>query len=251
MAASTRPATTGPVLSRYRPRWQHERAETRVICSIRAPLAPCTGLALLRSLRTHSDAAAIALSPTLWHARSFLSCLGSLSFVLWPALFLLLFCGTPRHASSRARFPRHVSPHQHARARCARTEDAQRRTIRHTTCGPPEWLAGKLQDEGTRSVRSPPRRAPLFATPIATPLQGGRPERPGLLFLKLLRRRVFRVFRVRELAGRGGSASEAPPLNPHSGSKEVGVAHRHCSRQQGKRYKPRNEAGRLAVISFN
>ena len=36
-------------------------------------------------------------------------------------------------------------------------------------------------------VRSPPRRAPLLAAPIATPLQGGRPERSGLLFLKLLR----------------------------------------------------------------
>ena len=44
--------------------------------------------------------------------------------------FLLLFCGTPCHASSRARFPRRVLPHQHARARRARTNDAQRRTIR-------------------------------------------------------------------------------------------------------------------------
>ena len=52
--------------------------------------------------------------------------------------------------------------------------------------GPPEWLTGKLHDGGTRSVRSPPRRPPLLATPIATPLQGGRPERSGLLFLKLL-----------------------------------------------------------------
>ena len=74
---------------------------------------------------------ATPLSLTLRHARSFLSCLGPLSFVLlWPALFLLLFCGTPCHASSRARFPRRVSPHQHARARRARTDDAQRRTIR-------------------------------------------------------------------------------------------------------------------------
>jgi hypothetical protein len=39
---------------------------------------------------------------------------------------------------------------------------------------------------GIRSVRSPLRRAPLLATPIATPLQGGRPKRPGLLFLKIL-----------------------------------------------------------------
>ena len=30
------------------------------------------------------------------------------------------------------------------------------------------------------------RRAPVLATPIATPLQGGRPERSGLLFLKIL-----------------------------------------------------------------
>ena len=51
-----------------------------------------------------------------------------------------------------------------------------------TTCGPPEWLTGKLQDEGTRSVRSPPRRPPLLATPIATPLQGGRPDPKGPAF---------------------------------------------------------------------
>ena len=48
------------------------------------------------------------------------------------------------------------------------------------------YVTGKLHEEGTRSVRSPPRRPPLLATPIATPLQGGRPERSGLLFLKLL-----------------------------------------------------------------
>ena len=46
------------------------------------------------------------------------------------------------------------------------------------------------------------------------------------------RRVVFRVFRVRELAGKGGSASEAPPLNPPRRSKGVGAAHRHNSRQQ-------------------
>ena len=43
----------------------------------------------------------------------------------------------------------------------------------------------RTQRTGIRSVRSPPRRAPLFAPPISTPLKGGRPERPGLLFLKL------------------------------------------------------------------
>ena len=41
---------------------------------------------------------------------------------------------------------------------------------------------GKLHDGGIRSVRSPLRRSPLLATPIATPLQCGRPKRPGLLF---------------------------------------------------------------------
>ena len=46
------------------------------------------------------------------------------------ARFLLLFCGTPCHASSRARFLRRILPLQHARARAARTDDAQRRTIR-------------------------------------------------------------------------------------------------------------------------
>ena len=34
---------------------------------------------------------------------------------------------------------------------------------------------------GIRSVRSPLRRAPLLATPIAMPLQCGRPKRSGLL----------------------------------------------------------------------
>ena len=55
--------------------------------------------------------------------------------------------------------------------------------------------------------------------------------------------KYFRVFRVRELAGRSGSASETPPLNPPRRSKEVGVAHRHNSRQQGKRYRPATNEG--------
>ena len=63
-----------------------------------------------------------------------------------------------------------------ARARRAAVDG----TIRHHgSCGPPVWLTGRLHEGGTRSVRSPPRRAPLLATPIATPLQGSRPERPG------------------------------------------------------------------------
>ena len=61
-----------------------------------------------------------------------------------------------------------------------RSVAAQR--LNDATCGPPAWLTGTLHDRGIRSVRSPLRRPPLFATPIATPLQGGRPERSGLLF---------------------------------------------------------------------
>ena len=48
---------------------------------------------------------------------------------------------------------------------------------------PPQTHQGGLL--GIRSVRSPLRRVPLLAAPIATPLQGDRPERPGLLCLKL------------------------------------------------------------------
>ena len=47
--------------------------------------------------------------------------------------------------------------------------------ITSATCGPQAWLTGKLHDGGIRSVRSPLRRAPLLATPIAMPLQCGRP----------------------------------------------------------------------------
>ena len=74
----------------------------------------------------------------------------------------------PRAAPARTQFS------------CASTDD--RRTD-DATCGPQEWLTGKLPDGGIRSVRSPLRRAPLLATPIATPLQCGRPERSDLLFL--------------------------------------------------------------------
>ena len=48
------------------------------------------------------------------------------------------------------------------------------------------WIIARREvRRGNSSVRSPLRRAPLLATPIAKTLQGGRPERPGLLFLKL------------------------------------------------------------------
>ena len=64
-------------------------------------------------------------------------------------------------------------PHAHKNPLAsAHTDD---RPTSDTTCGPQAWLTGKLHEGGTRSVRSPPRRAPLLATPIAKPLQCGRP----------------------------------------------------------------------------
>ena len=54
----------------------------------------------------------------------------------------------------------------------AHTDD---RRTNDATCGPQAWLTGSLHEGGIRSVRSPPRRAPLPATPIAKPLQCGRP----------------------------------------------------------------------------
>ena len=76
-----------------------------------------------------------------------------------------------------------------------------RPTTNDATCGPPAWLTGRLQHGGIRSVRSPPRCPPLLATPIATPLQGGRPERPGLLF-NFSRRDASAVPRSRRLCSR-------------------------------------------------
>ena len=93
---------------------------------------------------------------------------------------------TLRHAGIAPRF---ITPRLRAHARTharARTEHGRRPTANDATCGPPAWLTGRRHEGGLRSARSPLRRAPLLAAPIATPLQGGRPERPGLLFLKLL-----------------------------------------------------------------
>ena len=63
---------------------------------------------------------------------------------------------------------------KHARSALASAHTDDRRT-NETTCGPQAWLTGRLHDGGIRSVRSPLRRAPLLATPIAKPLQCGRP----------------------------------------------------------------------------
>ena len=81
-------------------------------------------------------------------------------------LFPPLICSALRHAC------------MHARTH-ARTRTHGRPTTNDAACGLPAWLTGLLHEGGTWSVRSPPRRTPLLATPIATPLQRGRPERSG------------------------------------------------------------------------
>ena len=80
-----------------------------------------------------------------------------------------------RFGSARTR-PQRIAPRRYARAHAPCTH--QRPTTNDATCGPPVWLTGRLKNGGTRSVRSPLKRTPLLATPITTPLQGGRSERP-------------------------------------------------------------------------
>ena len=85
-----------------------------------------------------------------------------------PTLFLTArFCARLFHARTCT----HAPAHTHAQ---------ERPTTNDATCGPPAWLTGRLHGGGIRSAHSPPRWAPLLATPIDTPLQGGRPERPDL-----------------------------------------------------------------------
>ena len=87
------------------------------------------------------------------------------------ALALLPLVPRTPHAHDAASFRNLAVP--------VRTDD---RRTNDATSGPQEWLTGSLHDGGIRSVRSPLWRAPLLATPIATPLQCGRPERSDLLF---------------------------------------------------------------------
>ena len=87
-------------------------------------------------------------------------------FLLRVASATLSFCLL--FALRRApRLPATKNPLASAHTDDRRTDDA--------TCGPQAWLTGSLHEGGIRSVRSPPRRAPLLATPIAKPLQCGRP----------------------------------------------------------------------------
>ena len=62
-----------------------------------------------------------------------------------------------------------------ARAR-ARAIDDERRDVR--SAGVADWKTSR-RGNTERTLTPACRRAPLLATPIATPLQGGRPERPG------------------------------------------------------------------------
>ena len=98
--------------------------------------------------------------------------LAGLSFFLCFALRRPLFLSACLALRRALRLPARKNPLASARIEDRRTNDA--------TCGPQAWLTGSLHEGGIRSVRSPPRRAPLLATPIAKPLQCGRPLRPGL-----------------------------------------------------------------------
>ena len=82
----------------------------------------------------------------------------------WPAFLSFYLHRTAPHAAPAR---------MHARP-LARTPTTDR--TNDATCGPQAWLNGPLHDGGIRSVCSPLlRRPPLLATPIAMPLQCGRP----------------------------------------------------------------------------
>ena len=77
-----------------------------------------------------------------------------------------------RAMPARKQKPANKTKHACSALASAHTDD--RRTD-EATCGPQAWLTGTLHGGGIRSVRSPLRRPPLLATPIAKPLQCGRP----------------------------------------------------------------------------
>ena len=116
------------------------------------------------------------------HARRLFLVQGSHPFLGRPFFFLLRvptlsLAGRSFFLLASHCVARHARPHARTLA-SARTDD---RRTNDAMCGPQTWLTGKLHEGGVRSARSPLRRAPLLATPIAMPLQCGRPERPGLL----------------------------------------------------------------------
>ena len=91
--------------------------------------------------------------------------------------FFLSFCFAlrrPLFLSACFALRRAPRPPAKKKRSLARAHTDDRRT-NDATCGPQAWLTGSLHGGGIRSVRSPLRRPPLLATPIATPLQCGRP----------------------------------------------------------------------------
>ena len=110
------------------------------------------------------------------HARRLSSSSSGFPPFSWPAVLFFLFasrcvgCSLFLLAFALRRAPR--LPATKNQLASAHTDD--RRTD-DATSGPQAWLTGRLHEGGTRSVRSPPRRPPLLATPIAKPLQCGRP----------------------------------------------------------------------------
>ena len=118
------------------------------------------------SLRKSSHAAPTTFGPFGFTARArrLFLVLGFHPLFGRPFLFAT-HCATPSRTHART---------THVRAR---TTDDERRDVR--SAGVADWTTAR---GGVRSVRSPLRRAPLLATPIATPLQGGRPERSSLLY---------------------------------------------------------------------
>ena len=73
-----------------------------------------------------------------------------------------------------------------ARTRAPRAH-GRRPATNDTTCGPPEWLTGKLHDGGTRSVRSPARRPPPSLRRLSPlPCKAAAPKGPAFCFLNYL-----------------------------------------------------------------
>ena len=70
----------------------------------------------------------------------------------------------------RTRSAHCAARHARLHARTFASPFADDRRTNDATCGPRAWLTGSLHEGGVRSVHSPLRRAPLLATPIATPL---------------------------------------------------------------------------------
>ena len=84
--------------------------------------------------------------------------------------FPFLFAERPTAPTYEHARTRSALRHDRARERThalAHTHAQERPTTNDATCGPPAWLTGRLHEGGIRSVRSPPRRAPLSSRPLS------------------------------------------------------------------------------------